>query len=887
MPRRTGIADNPQPIASVSGHECLAKTFLGEQGRLMPGQSVYSHCLIVGEVARQLTARFPESLRQFLFPPGCGLISACHDIGKLSPTFYLRLQIALSLFSEPVASLLDRLGLAADGKRIRAFEVEGWGGHAGVSGMTLLALTNDRNLSVIVGQHHGLRPPASFHSADDEVFGGSEWQAERMRLVEELQQALGETWPVINSFATRQIVAGLTAVSDWIGSGPLFDSPDLHWREKIPEALDMAGMVMPRVVSGLSFGDIFQDEEGVPYKANTVQTTLFDAINEPGVYVLEAPMGVGKTEAALYAAYKMLASGQARGIYFALPTQLTSNKIHHRFIEFLQAILELDSPNRQALLLHGKARLQTEELGEEGKPGGSWFASRKCGLLAPFAVGTLDQALMAAMNVKYGFVRAFGLAGKVVILDEIHSYDAYTSIILSELVTLLRELRCTVIVLSATLTDARCRQLLPKEAAVSGADTYPVIISSPGQQGEVRSFPLDAPSSRRVRLHFCADGYQPALEEALRRAESGEQVLWLENTVNEAQNRYLELAARCHELGLGCGLLHSRFTSSDRTHNEELWVNTFGKPGWSKRKCQGRILIGTQVLEQSIDIDADFLISRFAPTDLLMQRLGRLWRHERAPRSDLACCEAWILVPQLSDAIDDPYRAFGATAWVYSPYVLCRSLAVWLEKSVVTLPLDIRPMLEATYREQAEEGNMGRWLHELLEGKKSPVRKGIHELQQLARLTLSTEAQTLQETHAQTRYSEQDNASILLLSAFELDVEDKLTRLRLLNGQEVDIPWQRFRLPEPAWRKLATMLEDECVPVRSTQCIAPVSLKWAKDCGLGHLFWLGGRGDDSSELHIALVDESGDLRGINGISGNSAYHYQYRRDTGLRITKKE
>src|SRR5690625_5144301 len=177
-------------------------------------------------------------------------------------------------------------------------------------------------------------------------------------------------------------------------------------------------------------------------------------------------MGLGKTEAALYASYRMLESGQASGIYFALPTQLTSNKIYERFQCFLEAVLAGDCRHR-SLLLHANAWLLEKDMGEEGRPGGAWFNQSKRGLLAPFAVGTIDQALMAAMNVKHGFVRAFGLAGKVVILDEVHTYDSYTGTLLDALINLLSQLDCTVIVLSATLNQQRRQQLIGKKTASS------------------------------------------------------------------------------------------------------------------------------------------------------------------------------------------------------------------------------------------------------------------------------------------------------------------------------------------------------------------------------------------------------------------------------------
>lgn len=198
------------------------------------------------------------------------------------------------------------------------------------------------------------------------------------------------------------------------------------------------------------------------------QSLFIEQVTGPGVYILEAQMGMGKTEAALFAAYQLLAQEKATGIYFALPTQLTSNKIYDRFNAFLKQIIHAESP-KQSLLLHSGAWLLDTELGEEGRPGGSWFNQNKRGLLAPFAVGTIDQALMAVMNVKHGFVRAFGLAGKVVILDEVHSYDLYTGTLLNELVAFLRQIDCTVIILSATLSQTR------REAYYNTPHTLPPI----------------------------------------------------------------------------------------------------------------------------------------------------------------------------------------------------------------------------------------------------------------------------------------------------------------------------------------------------------------------------------------------------------------------------
>ena len=401
---------------------------------------------------------------------------------------------------------------------------------------------------------------------------------------------------------------GLTTVADWIGSGRFFDRPEETWEDKIDMALDEAGFVIPGFRHGLSFSEVFG------FSPRGAQEQFFKQISGPGVYILEAPMGIGKTEAALYAAYQLLDKGKAGGVYFALPTQLTSNKIYERFNQFLDVILSSDCTHR-ALLLHANAWLVQTDMGEEGRPGGAWFNQSKRGLLAPFAVGTIDQALMAAMNVKHGFVRAFGLAGKVVILDEVHTYDTYTGTIIDALLELLVQLDCTVLILSATLNKKRRETLL---GLATRKENYPLITAVPKEKFRnnndiIHELAVTAEHTKKVKI-VLQKNQDEAIEEVSRRAEQGQQILWIENTVDEAQQRYLDIAARAFGVGIDCGLLHSRFTVEDRQRIEDKWVRLYGKDGHlqGERQQRGRILVGTQVLEQSLDIDADFLVSRFA-----------------------------------------------------------------------------------------------------------------------------------------------------------------------------------------------------------------------------------------------------------------------------------
>jgi CRISPR-associated endonuclease/helicase Cas3 len=847
------------PHPAIPMESCVAKTYTDSTGMVVPGRSVLEHCQIVGETAREIIARLPPAVST-IFPPDALFAAAAHDIGKVSPTFQEKLRRA---FNPPVARppALKHVNSDIEGR---------WGGHAGVSELTAKALSVPEYVPEVLGQHHGFSPPLAGLRAGDEIFGGLAWQVERVRLVDELKRALGSDWPRVTSVAQARALAGLTSVADWIGSGKYFEDPSACWQENIGKALDDAGFVPPLYQEGLEFAEVFG------FLPRTPQVALIEQVQSPGVYVLEAPMGLGKTEAALFAAYRMLSTGQASGIYFALPTQLTSNKIFERFNGFLRRILTEDCAHR-SLLLHANA-WQITEMGEEGRPGGAWFNQSKRGLLAPFAVGTIDQALMAAMNVKHGFVRAFGLVGKVVILDEVHSYDAYTGTLLDALVGLLRALHCTVIILSATLNQERRSQLVGSELQASG---YPLITSCPNG-GPVVEVTLAPGSSVSVALQLLEDE-KLAIDEALARAEQGQQVLWIENTVAEAQQRYLDLGARGHEVGIACGLLHSRFTVEDRQSIEDHWVNQFGKPGWQQRRRQGRILIGTQVLEQSLDIDADFMVSRFAPTDMLLQRMGRLWRHADTPRAEGVRRECWMLAPELAKAIQQPLAAFGSSAHVYSPYVLCRSLQVWQGVVSLQLPEDIRPLIEATYISRQEAEPMSRWLHELDQG--TSRRKGRNALRQLARVTLAETGNTLPESKAQTRYSETDNLELLLLRRIERDREGTVTTLTLLDGRRLQLPLQRNRLDKPQWRSLSATLMRQIVATHPQHAPQPLPQTVLEKFGLQHCFYLGNPAQDEAVLRVALVDETGRLQGLEQAPLHREYAFEYRSDLGYQVIK--
>ncbi len=493
------------------------------------------------------------------------------------------------------------------------------------------------------------------------------------------------------------------------------------------------------------------------------------------------------------AAYNLLAGGQATGIYFALPTQTTSNRIHRRVADFVERL----APGAGTRLVHGNSWLHdvAPSLGgcqegnakdREGRHDGrDWFASSRRALLAPFGVGTVDQALLGVVSAKHFFVRQYALAGKVVILDEVHSYDLYTGTLLDRLVARLRDLGATVIVLSATLTAARRRQLLGlSDGALEASAAYPLLSANLGAGGsggsEVCQFAVPPDPPRTVHVRFMPG--DDLVDACLDRANRGECVLWIRNTVNDAQETYRHLCGRNHEGGPEIALLHARFPLFRREALENEWLERLGKSR-VRRPGRGCVLVSTQVAEQSVDIDADLLITDLAPTDMLLQRLGRLWRHPG--QRPIACAkpEVWVGSPLLDlaglrDASSEGIAAaFGKSSRVYAPYVLLRTFVLWRDRTELTLPDDIRPLLEATYVEPVEQEPPS-WsaLRDALEARKAKLRCAAEAGANPWQLALEDEE------GVQTRWASSPTASLLLVRRIVSWDTRKGAVLELLSG---------------------------------------------------------------------------------------------------------
>ncbi|PYV21643.1 MAG: hypothetical protein DMG27_20215 [Acidobacteria bacterium] len=556
-------------MGNAPPHEdCWDKTT--KDGR--PGISVRDHCLNVGCIAEALLTFLPRQLKDLL-PAGSAALAALHDIGKVSPGFQRKSE----------AWLVQR-SLGA-----RALN-EGWSArvsdHAKISQFTVQELLGQSRLypwAAVVGAHHG-------RIKGVRVSLGEPWEQERRRLAAELISEFASLPDTPPDDATLWYVAGLITVADWIGSDDRHFPQDARWemperRRRAQTALTTIEWRSVKVRPLSGFRDLFPE---IP-QANTLQTATDQTVRAPGTYVIEGPMGCGKTEAALAAAYQLIVSGKATGLYFALPTQVTSNRIHLRVQPFIHRI----SADPEAVrLVHSASWLAESRAPAELRPaypldpthmnddnpeehaeaGRSWFASSKRALLAPFGVGTVDQALLGIVAAKHFFVRQFGLAGKVVILDEVHTYDLYTGTLIGALVKRLRELQCTVIILSATLTEERRRELLGLPDGQPASAAYPLVS---GVAGSFLECACEPPPSKTIRIRNVS-GKLP-LEEALERARHSECLLWIRNTVDEAQETYRALQSANSQGGPSIALLHSRFPFFRREQLENEWMNRLGK----------------------------------------------------------------------------------------------------------------------------------------------------------------------------------------------------------------------------------------------------------------------------------------------------------------------
>ncbi len=685
----------------------------------------------------------------------CVLLAAQHDLGKAS-AFQLK----------PSVQALAAQARAAGFDIAPATEKP----HGYVTACTLPSLASGGVggwqaeletaflLGRITGGHHGTFPTkaelAPHAMSPSATLGTGLWDEARRALLLRVQAILFPNTPpvalpALDAAALVPLVGGFVSVADWLGSSKSHFSPSLlrSVAEYVPQSQEQAAWAVrdfgwtarPQFAAPAAFSDIFQDKDGKAFAPNPMQREVAArADSAPGPYLLivEAAMGEGKTEAALYAIDRALTTHQASGFFLALPTQATGNAMFERVLhDYLEKRAQGGSFNFQ--LIHAGswnspvfdklkvAATAPDRQDEQNRVvAQQWFTHKKQALLAPFGVGTIDQSLLGVLQTRHWFVRLFGLAGKVVVFDEVHAYDVYMGTILARLLGWLRALGCTVVLLSATLPDGKRRDLVQawdSEAEVPDAKYPRVTFIGNGVPAESVHVRQETVAPKEVDVSY-ADPELQALAAAIKAdLPDGGCAAVICNTVARAQEAYRLLREALSEEGWEVTLFHARTTASWRAAREEAVLAAFGKKGLRPRKA---VLVATQVAEQSLDLDFDWMASDMAPADLLLQRLGRLWRHSRPERPAVI---ARFLVLCGEDINSLPLFPKGA-AHVYDEYVLLRSRH-FLSPGLLALPDKIDPLVQDVYGGLAmPEGLSAAWQEALEDAKQnseSEARKSI------------------------------------------------------------------------------------------------------------------------------------------------------------------
>ena len=576
-----------------------------------------------------------------------------------------------------------------------------------------------RALGIAVGGHHGT---FSGDKVGPRQRGGEEWEDARKGLVEALarlfQVPLASLPKYSQNHAFYVLLAGLTCVADWIGSNEedfCYALPGTTPEQYVPCAQQRARDAVKAIgwanwrpsASVATFAELFPSIQS-PWPCQKQAETLAPQLTGSASLVLiEAPMGEGKTEAAMFLADYWAATLQQQGCYFALPTQATSNQMFGRVKRFIEGRYPNQSVNLQ--LVHGanllseeftalRFRTYPEEDGSLNEAHGSitvedWFLPKKRALLAPFGVGTIDQALMAVLQTRHFFVRLFGLAHKTVIIDEVHAYDTYMSELLERLLVWLRALGCSVVMLSATLPAQKRQQLLQAYGGQTPVQStgYPQITWASGRESGAVSFP--AVRHRQIAIHHLGDSTAELVEKLREAVKGGGCVAIVCNTVGRAQEVYQVFRQQQLVEPENLQLLHSRFPFDERGKRERTALESFGKDG---TRPKAAILVATQIIEQSLDLDFDLMITDLAPADLVLQRAGRLHRHENARPAQLTQPALWLRMPEPDSGVDGVPN-FGASQKIYDLYILLRSYVAFKDRHTIHLPEDLPTIVEEVY----------------------------------------------------------------------------------------------------------------------------------------------------------------------------------------------
>jgi CRISPR-associated endonuclease/helicase Cas3 len=639
-----------------------------------------------------------------------------HDVGKLSPRFQAK-------------AWPD-----ADGRETRSHLDEGWrwlasarkrpdamGGlvHA-LFGPLVRSRAGDKWIQALFA-HHG-RPCKAGNAADWPNPPAYDWKAEEAGM----GKALGAWFPNAEwgdpaALARPRLVhlfAGLLALADWIGSDvsafPHELKPDLigygeRAREQAEQALHRFALSnTPWPAEAPTFAALTR------FEPRGVQRVVAELPLDVALAIVEAETGSGKTEAALMHFARLRSAGRVDALYFAVPTRAAASQLLDR----IHKVMENIGGPIPILAIPGQLRAGEAEgvrlPGYEVRwddGGHHWAAEHATRFLAaPVAVGTIDQVLMAGLQVKHAHLRGSVLSRSLLVIDEVHASDAYMNRIARGLVRDHLALGGHALLMSATLGSAERAEWLDQaipDLEEAKATPYPAVWRSGAREPVLPSAADSGGREKRVAPMLVPTmAATEAARITLDAARRGARVLVIRNTVESAIETWRRVAeeepALCLAVAGIPALHHSRFAAEDRRALDKAVEDAFGKASPSRPV----IAVGTQTLEQSLDIDADVLVTDLCPMDVLLQRIGRLHRHNRERPEGFGEPVVHILCPEngLDALAREKHFENGLGGWeargvLNGVYIDLRSLEATRRlaaaQPIWTIPADNRALVEA------------------------------------------------------------------------------------------------------------------------------------------------------------------------------------------------
>jgi CRISPR-associated endonuclease/helicase Cas3 len=704
------------------------------------------HLIDVGNVAREMwTHVFTNGFKQqiadalALSSDDAGrliaFLAAMHDLGKACPSFQKKLETKDKLRKHYEAIVSAGFSLTDTGESCP---------HGYVSTFALRTLLEiclpselARKVAIVVGGHHGRWPTTSEWSERASCAGKDKWNEARKALAEDVRSvfeppALAQYTATSQQAENMLLVAlsGITAVVDWLGSmenpfGYVETMEDLD--EYAADSAEKARLVLEREGwmqwqppdDTKTFSELF--ERKTPRQSQERIIELAQQFNVPSLVIIEDATGSGKTESALYLADYWARMLGNRGAYVAMPTMATSNQMHDRF----NKVLETRYPSSQikAILVHSQARLAVDEperkMQSNGENGSSsevdalaWFEDhRKRSLLAPFGVGTVDQTFLSVLQTNHFFVKLFALGRKTVIFDEVHAYDTYMTTIFQTLLQWLRAMGSSVVILSATLPVATRQKLVSAysgDASKAGNVEWSSVVTwVSGETTDQEELPAaERPTVRMEWIGHAPEGIAQRLRQEI--SDSG-CVAVICNRVARAQEVYRaireELKDDPHFVpGDNLLLFHARFPQVWRDEREKQVRRLADR---DSKRDRPFIIVATQVIEQSLDLDFDLIVTDLPPMDLLIQRIGRLHRHrEHDKMRPQNMRDPRVLITRPEQEGEAPKfgkdERLGSRGGVYERYVLLRTYLELKRREqddavILALPAQSRELIETVY----------------------------------------------------------------------------------------------------------------------------------------------------------------------------------------------